>query len=57
VFVKSLSGSYLTNLTTASAVVVASKPGVLSEVEDFYSRLYTSHSARLNLKIMTLELH
>jgi hypothetical protein len=45
-FYQSLGRSHLTKLTTASGVVVASKPEVLSEVEDFYGRLYASHSSR-----------
>jgi hypothetical protein len=40
-----LASSSLTSCT-ASGVVVASKPKVLSEVEDFYSRLYASHTSR-----------
>jgi hypothetical protein len=46
VFVQSLGRNHLTKLTTASGVVVALKPEVLSEVEDFYMRLYVSHASR-----------
>nr|XP_026492455.1 uncharacterized protein LOC113398089 [Vanessa tameamea] len=46
VFVQSLGRSHLTKLTTASGEVVSSKPAVLSEVEDFYGRLYASHGSR-----------
>lgn len=46
VFVQSLGRSHLTKLTTATGEVVASKPAVLSEIEDFYSRLYASHASR-----------
>jgi hypothetical protein len=41
-----LGRSHLTKLTTASGVVVASKPEVPSEVEDFYGQLYASHASR-----------
>ena len=37
---------HLTKLTTASGEVVASKPAVLSEVENYYDRLYASHASR-----------
>nr|XP_026497963.1 uncharacterized protein LOC113402056 [Vanessa tameamea] len=46
VFVQSLERSHLTKLTTASGEVISSKPAVLSEVEDFYGRLYASHASR-----------
>jgi hypothetical protein len=46
VFVQSHGRSHLTKLTTASGVVVASKPEVLLEVECFYGRLYASHASR-----------
>lgn len=46
VFVQSLGRSHLTKLTTTSGEVVSSVPAVLSEVENFYGRLYASHASR-----------
>ncbi|CAG4922110.1 unnamed protein product [Colias eurytheme] len=44
VFARKLNRSHLTKLTTSMGSVVTSKPEILSEVEDFYSRLYASHA-------------
>ncbi|PZC83186.1 hypothetical protein B5X24_HaOG208277 [Helicoverpa armigera] len=46
VFVQSLGRSHLTKLTKTSGKVISSVPVVLSEVENFYGRLYASHASR-----------
>lgn len=38
--------SHLTKLTTDDRVVLSSRPTVLSEIENFYSRLYASHASQ-----------
>ncbi|PZC83241.1 hypothetical protein B5X24_HaOG208332 [Helicoverpa armigera] len=52
VFVQSLGRSHLTKLTTTSGEVISSVPAVLSEVENFYGRLYASHASRPEMRMI-----